>query len=314
MAKLAVLTDRSPADLDWKGAYIWKAILSLAESQHEVLVLTPLDPGEIPFTHSRLTVIQPATNWRLNHLAKWLMALLQFRPEVIHTFAPDKNAQWSLLSIWPYLNSAVSLLPDVKRVCTLFETSDFDSKPPFGTWIRGAQSWTVFTQAQADLARQIFKGEVTLAPLDSEPASTEPDPERFLIVPAPVDQWRSPVVDLFMLADYLQIHPDTRVEIVGGWGRMSSRHRREGWEILQSVSTRIKMRDPLTLESFRERAAASSGMWLRALNPDDWTYYQSVQIAVSFGKPIFGVKPQLNVGSTANFLSRLYSQDVTVGE
>jgi hypothetical protein len=316
MAKLAVLTDRGPSDLDWKGAYIWKVILSLAESQHEVLVLTPLDPELIPLTHPRLTVIRPAVSWRLDHLTKWLMALLQFRPEVIHTFAPLNSSQWSFASIWPYLNSALSLLPDVKRVCTLFEISDFDSKQPFWAWLKGAEQWTVFTPEQADLSRALFKGKVTLAPLEGEtpPAKADDGAERFLIVPAPVDQWRHPTVDLFTLADHLQIHPDTHVEIVGGWGRMSARHRREGWEILQSVSARIKMRDHLTLDAFKNRVAASSGLWLRALNPDNWTYYQSVQIAAGLGKPIFGVKPQLNVGSTANFLSRLYSQDATVGE
>ena len=56
MARVLVLTDRASDDGGWKGALIWQIIQSLAESQHEVLVATPLAAERVPLTHARLTV------------------------------------------------------------------------------------------------------------------------------------------------------------------------------------------------------------------------------------------------------------------
>ncbi len=67
MARVLVFTDRTPDDDDWKGAFAWGLIRALAESQHQVLVLTTAEPELIGVSHPRLTVGRPAPNWGAQH-------------------------------------------------------------------------------------------------------------------------------------------------------------------------------------------------------------------------------------------------------
>ena len=45
-------------------------IRALAESQHQVLVLTTLDPATIDVAHPRLTIARPAPSWRADNLPR----------------------------------------------------------------------------------------------------------------------------------------------------------------------------------------------------------------------------------------------------
>lgn len=318
MARLAVLTDRLPSDTDWKGAHIWRLILALAESHHEVTVFTPLDPALIDCEHPRLNIARPADSWRLDRLLPWLQALMSFKPEVIHTFAPRPNSTWPTLTIWPYLNSAFQMLPDVQRVCTLFEAADLTEARAAGPWLKGAHRWTLFSQSHRAALGTTFRGDIEIAPIENHwPALSSIDDaknlnqtgegERHILIPAPVSTWRQPAVDLCLLADFLQHNKEVNVEILGGWGAMTSAQKREGWEILSSVTHQIRL-SPLTdFTGLQKKIAEADAIWLRTLAPETWVCFVSQQLAEQYQKPVYGVKMQLTGGSTANFMSRLYT-------
>ena len=318
MARLAVLTDRLPDDPSWKGAYTWEIIRALSESQHEVVVFTPEDPERIAFTHPRLTVARPAPNWNAERLPRWAQALIQLRPEVIHTFALKPSTLWPALSVWPYLEALCKVLPGVVRVSTMFEPEDFKSA---AAWHAGAQRWTVFSQAHAAAARRVYAGPVEVAPFESLNLSrvSDPDPADLgaeiappehgsVLVPAPISEWRDPRLGLYRLADHLQARPGLNAWINGGWGELSLNERRAGWQSLQPVAARVRLLEAQTLAGFVTRAATAGSLWLESLPLDSWRFLMSAQIGQQLGKERIG-ESRLPLGpasSTANFLSRIY--------
>lgn len=282
MARVAVILDRSPQDPEWKGAFAWDIVLALAESQHEVLALTPLDPASIEVAHPRLTVVRPAPGFELLHFAKWLRALLQFRPEILHTFALSPPRA---LNIWPLVEPALKAMPHIRRYSTALGEEDFT---PFET----VRPPLEFSPVQS--ARAVTPAEGT--------ASGD------LIVPAPVDAWERPQVGLLMLADFLMNSPAVNAFIIGGWGGCTLSERREGWSHLSEVAARVHMLEPLNWRQFVQRLTSAKGLWLKALKANSWTALASAHVAAPLGLPVWGESPHLHSGSSANFLSRLYSQ------
>ncbi len=278
MARLIAMVDRPPADKEWKGAFAWKMILALAESQHEVLALTTLDPAEIEIAHPRLTVANPAPTWRLNHSAAWLKAILQFQPEVLHSFGISRMTGPSALTIWPYLGRARDLFPRLRAYSTVFDEDDFAPFEPIKTPL--------------DF---FFEGE------QDEAKSTH------WIIPMPVSRWIKPKLELLMLADHLEQNPDREVMIIGGWGNYPVRERRAGWAYLKQVRSRIHMCPEMDFQGFLRLARNSAGFWLRSMPPTSWTARVSALVAENFHLPVIGSVAQLQAGSSANFLSRLYS-------
>lgn len=309
MAKLAVLTDRQPDDTDWKGAFIWRLILSLAESQHEVLVLTTQDPMEIPITHPLLTIAQPAESWRLDKLPKWAQALIQFRPEIIHTFALQPQRTWSQLTIWPYLHSALTAFPQVRRFSTLFDLEDMDSRDSSWIWHQGSQSLSVFSTEHKKEARSVFASSIEVAPLELEIPDHffVKEDQNYLLIPAPVSEWVAPNEDLTLLARELEREPELRAKIVGGWGDCLASERRRGWEILSAVAGQVQMLDPVPFPGLVQLTAQATALWLRTLAPHSWRANLTRQVAESLGKKVYGPQQERLMGSTANFISRLYT-------
>lgn len=308
MARLAVFTDRLPDDPSWKGAYTWEIIRTLCESQHEVAVFTTENPDLITLTHSRLTVGRPAPAFTADKLPKWAQAVLAYRPEVIHTFALRKTAVWPSLTIWPYLDAVCKVLPNLKRISTMFDREDFTVAP---AWHMGADSWTVFSGELESEARRLFQGRVDVVPLDEAglPDTPEGFEERgFLFVPAPVSEWRDRGHGLAQLADFLVRNPDVYAHINGGWGDLSLSERRRGWSALMNVAKRVKLIEPQPLDRFLGRLRAASHVWIESLPADSWRYILTVQAARSLGKELIGFvnSPTLPAGSTANSFSRLY--------
>lgn len=287
MARLLTFADRGPLDVEWKGAVVWKTILSLAETHHEVLALTtlPLETVE-SISHPRLTIASPAPDFAITRVARWMRAFLQFQPEIVHTFglrAPPR------FSCWPVLAQAVSAFPRLQHYSTVFSDSDF----------------APFERVSAPFDPEDFNAR----DIGSNEAAVEFDncSRNFYIVPAPVSEWQKPLVDLLMLADFLENNPAINVCVVGGWGSFDLRERKQGWNLLGPLSARVQMLPDLRFEDFVALTRKSRGLWLRSVPYRSWRALVASHVADALSLPIIGTVAQLHSGSAANFLSRLYS-------
>lgn len=308
MARLAVLTDRSPDDPDWKGAYAWEIIRALAESQHEVAVFTTIAPETIGITHPRLTVARPAPSWALSGVTGWAAALLNFRPEIIHSFALTRAPIWPALTVWPYLEAIVRVLPGVMRVSTCFEAEDFAAVP----W--RSDRWTVFDSGTAPEGKS---SRVDVLPLEIWPAWSEAGVSATeengigpadTLVPAPVSEWNEPERQFALLTDHLIRHPGATVHINGGWGSLPLSDRRRAWRSLAAVAARIRLLEPMPLGRFVDGVRSAERLWLDELRPGSWRFLLSAHLARAFNKELIGPAraPGSESGSAANSLSRLY--------
>jgi hypothetical protein len=314
MSKLLILTDRHPRDRDWKGAFAWDLIRGLAESQHQVLVLTTTDPKTIEVAHPRLTIARPAPSWRADNLPRFLQAILSFQPDVIHTFHPGQTKRFSALTIWPYLHSACFVLPRMRRFSTFFENQDLLAKDPALSWHQGSERGNAITAAQARRLNERLKIPVDVLPLEMElPRTLEDDEDsswvdsKYILVPAPVSAWTHPQVDLNSLRQFLLNHPEWSARIVGGWGDLPLSERRTGWQELMTVADRVSLLDGIDIVEFSRQLREAQAVWLETLDPDRWAFVLAAHMAETVGKTIYGAKPMLESGSPANFLSRLYS-------
>jgi len=310
MARVLVLTDRHPLDSDWKGAVAWNLIRSLAESQHQVLVLTTLDPETIDVTHPRLTIARPAQSWSAAALPKFLQGILLFQPEVVHTFAVKPSRLWQSLTLWPYLNKALMVLPALKRFSTLFESADLPEEDPSLSWHRGSHRNVVFSPEQkAALQRQLSRS-IEVSPLEIEALAGEPGEKTgppYVLVPAPVGEWNNPSRDLLVLAKFLEERPELHAHVVGGWGDWPASSRRAAWSKMMPVADRLHMLEPMTLNQLMTHSRLCRALWCEPLVRDSWRELVAAQIAASLDIPAHGSRPALNQGSTANFLSRLFA-------
>ncbi len=285
MARLVTLADRAPTDVEWKGAVVWKTILSLAEAQHEVLALTTLDPSAIEVAHPRLTIVQPAPGFGLRYLGRWLRALLQYQPEIVHTFGLRRPGRFSS---WPALAQTLMAFPGLQRYSTVFSDEDY---APF-----------------AKISAPFDAADFAVGGSESPAEFAVGSPAPFLIVPAPVSEWQKPMLDLLLLGDYLEHNSGVEAHIVGGWGPdFGLSERREGWLAFGPLSQRVRMLPDFHFQNFVGLARSSRGLWMRALRANSWRAYVSSHVAQALQLPTIGSVAQLNSGSPANFLSRLYS-------
>ncbi len=310
MARVLVLTDRHPLDPDCKGAVAWNLILSLSESQHQVLVLTTQDPETIPITHPRLTIARPANSWHARHLPKFLQGILFFQPEVIHTFSLKPSRLWQGLTLWPYLHAACRILPGVRRFSTIFESTDLPAGEPSWSWHLGSARTVVFSPEHKRALEGQLKNGAEVSPLEIE-ASTEYEdeerPARYVLVPAPVSEWQNPQRDLLLLARHLTENPGLHAHVAGGWGDWPASSRRIAWSKMMPIADRLHMLDPLNLTQLMREARRSEGLWCNPLVKDSWADLLAAQIAVGLNLNVHGGRPALAHGSTANFLSRLFA-------
>lgn len=318
MARLLVFADRAPGDVEWKGDLVWSTILSLAEAHHEVLAVTPIDLNLLEgISHPRLNLARPAPSFAARFLGRWLRAVLQFQPEIVHSFSlrsdsavqPGSGLMAGLIdriSAWPALVQALNAFPRVQRWSTVFDERDF---APFPTVRAPLELEGVLKGRRTDSLKLAPQSDGSL----EEPTQTRcpdlPFPD-FIVVPAPVSEWARPQVDLLMLADFLENNSEVGACIVGGWGDFGLRERRDGWESLGSLSARVHLLPELDLLGLSSVARQSRGIWLRALAPSAWRTLVSFQLAELLALPIHGSPSRpLPSGSSANFLSRLYSNN-----
>lgn len=311
MARLLVLTDLPPDDTAWKGALTWRIILSLAESHHEVMVLTPVELEKIQITHPRLLVTRPVDSWRVDQLPMIAKVLLTYQPQIIHSFAFQARSGWPSLSVWPYLNAMTKVIPNLRRFSTLFEDADCALRDPSLIWHRGSLLTTVFSEQHKARVATRLGGQVEVLPLDLEFKNLESDSQnREALIPAPVSEWKSPEHGLKHLAEFLLRYPETSVRIVGGWGDWPQSRRKDGWQILASVAEKVSMTEALSFAKLISELRSKDMMWLEPLCADSWKYLLCSQLALQLNKKIFITshkRPELMAGSTANSLSRLYS-------
>lgn len=318
MARVTVLTDRLPDDRSWKGPCGWEIIRSLAESQHDVTVYTTENPECINVTHPRLNIARPAKSWSVDKLPKWTQAILVSQPEILHTFALKPSSMWQAASVWPYLDAFCKVLPNLYRVSTMFERHDFSIPSPSAPWHMGSQVWTVFSSGDDSEAHQFFQGRVDLVPLDrfnwdfestDDPFAGESrETTQALLVPAAVSEWNDRARALARLADFLLQNSEVTAHINGGWGDLSLRERREGWEILMPVADRVRLLQAQSLSRFTDELKKASVIWTEGLSHDTWRVLLVSHLARAMGKETIGPSPHvLAEGSTANFLSRLYT-------
>jgi hypothetical protein len=311
MARIMTLTDCAPDDTGWKGAISWRIIQALAESHHEVLVLTTLDLERIQLTHPRLTVTRPIQTWRVDQLPKLTKILLTYKPQIIHTFALTPSRLWPALTIWPYFNSICALIPGLKRVATLFDAQDASASDPAYKWLEGSKPITVFSEEhRAALSRQLDRSiEVVPLDLESDTGDTKSVVNARILIPAAVSEWQDPHQGLRHLVEYLLRRPETSAQIVGGWGDLPHSERKVGWQILEGVAARVMMLEHLSLKRFLPELEASDELWLEPLRRDSWKFLLCMRLAQQMHKRLFVSSPitlALPSGSTANSLSRLY--------
>ncbi len=310
MARVLVFADGTPDDDDWKGAFAWSLIRALAESQHQVLVLTTVEPEKIMIEHPRLTIGRPAPNWGAQHLPKFLQGVVMFRPEVIHTFALKPTRLFGAMTIWPYLHGACAIFPGLMRFSAFFEAADLREKDPTLTWHKGSRASVVFTPAQQRAFDEKFQLLSELLPVELEHGvRTQQDgAENVLLIPAPVSEWGNVEQDLRRLAEFLLASPHLQARIVGGWGDLPLSERRAGWQYLLPVADRVSMLEKLPFTEFLKQAREAQSIWLECLPSDSWRQVLSTFVAEGLGRTLHGHRPTLAQGSTANFLSRLFSQ------
>lgn len=312
MARVLVLTDRHPLDPDWKGAVAWKLILALSEAQHQVLVLTTLNPDSISITHPRLTIARPAKTWDARQLPKFLQGILLFKPEVIHTFALKPSRLWKTLTVWPYLHGACRVLPGLKRYSTVFETGDLPEGDPSWAWHLGSRRTVVFSEEQKRSLENLNRS-AEVSPLELEaPAGikTAPPEDPYVLVPAPVGEWTHPQRDLLLLTRYLEDHPGTHARVAGGWGDWPASSRRIAWSKMMAIAPRLHLLEPLTLPQLMSEAAGAETLWCEPLDPDSWRGLLAAELARALNVPKRGGRPALPPGSSTNFLSRLFAGSV----
>jgi hypothetical protein len=306
MARLLVLTDRIPEDPDWKGALAWQIIQSLAEAQHEVLVATP-HAGEIDITHPRLQVTSPIKSWRVDQMPKLAKLILTHQPRIVHTFALRPSSMWPALSLWPYLNALCQTLR-IRRYTTLFEAEDWSPTQSHFVWHRQADGLTVFREQDREKLKQVITGPSEIMPLELAGVRSE-STGHAVIVPAPVDQWSDPERGLSHLAQYLLSRPNHSLRIIGGFGDWPASKRREGWKILEPVTARVSLTEPVSLTTLMREMEESALVWLEVLPRESWKFLISIQLARQLGREVYlssPVEPGAISGSSANRLSRLY--------
>jgi len=310
MARLLILTDRTPLDSDWKGALVWKIILSLSESQHEVLVATTCDLESIEVQHPRLTVVKPVTSWRVDQLPKLVKLLLTYQPQIVHAFGLQTENLWPPLSLWPMFAGMCAVMPGVKRFSTLFDARDCGTASM--AWHKQATRLTVFNDAASKSLSHLVERPLESVPLDLE-VSVSPeqsDEAPLVLVPANVSEWEHPIHGLVHIRDHLNRHPATNFKIVGGWGDWPPSKRKEGWQILEAVASRVHMCEPVSYATFVDMLASADSLWLEPLHRESWKFYLSSGLAEHLKKRVYVSSParvSAAVGSTANSLSRLYN-------
>jgi hypothetical protein len=306
MAKVLVLTDRTPDDTDWKGALTWRTILALAECQHEVLVATPAPFERIGVTHPRLNIIRPIQSWAVSQLPKLAKTLLTYRPDVVHTFALNRSKLWPSLSLWPFF----SALPGFKKIVTLFEPSDCDSKQLAFEWYRSANRLTVFSEEMRHSLGKSLARALEVLPLDFDLEPSLAESQRRLLIPASVAEWREPLLNLEHMADYLRHNPEIEMRIIGGWGDYPQSERKQAWNMLGECAARLSLSEGVSLPEFVKQLRGAQGIWLEPLPRDSWRFLLSSQLARQLGKGLIVSTPPslaLAAGSTANSLSRIYT-------
>ncbi|HMN69983.1 MAG TPA: hypothetical protein PKC28_15685, partial [Bdellovibrionales bacterium] len=154
MARVLVFVDRAPGDPEWKGAFAWDLIRGLAESQHQVLALTILDPSEVDISHPRLTIARPAPSWNVMFAPRFLRAVIGFRPEIVHSIGLRSARGFAPLTVWPILNSACVALPGMRRFSTFFDEKDLLEGDPASGWHRGSRRATAFTVRARESLRE----------------------------------------------------------------------------------------------------------------------------------------------------------------
>ncbi len=306
MGRVLVFTDRAPEDGSWKGALIWQIILSLAESQHEVLVASPLEG--LTLTHPRLTLTRPVNSWRADQILPLSRLLLSWQPQVIQTFALAPSRLWPSLTVWPYLMGMLKALPHIQRVSTLFDEDDIEAGSASFLWHRSAQAVTVFSERQRTRAEVRLGRKVSLVPLETPPVAAA-HLNSGVVVPAPVSEWANPDLGLQRLARFCAEDLSRQVHVLGGWGDWTAARRKRGWITIQEAAERIHFHPNFDYHSFSGCIRSSEALWLEPLRPDSWRFLLATHLGAEHGRKMIlpGVwAPTVTPGSTANSLSRIY--------
>ena len=309
MSRVLVFTDRDSEDRGWKGALIWQIILSLAESQHEVLVATPLESGRTAVTHPRLTVTRPVTSWRADQIVPLTRLLFTYQPQVIQTFALKTSRLWPALSVWPYLQGLCRTMPHVQRISTLFDEDDAITTDASFRWHQSANAVTVFSEHQRARCEHRFGRQVLVVPMEITPITKPPSPLRGVVVPAPVSEWHDPEGGLMRLARLCTEEQSYDVHILGGWGDWTARERKQGWLRLQKVAERVHFHPDFSLSEFATIAQTAERLWLEPLHQSSWRYLLATTLGTQYERKMTlpgAWVPSVSAGSTANSLSRIY--------
>lgn len=126
MARVAFFTERLPPHTDPIAGFSYDLIRSLAEQQHEALVLSTFRPDDrLPLSHPRIEILRPFRRWSWLELPKVLPLLLQFHPDILHAVQPRAE---SLSGLTNAFHALPSLLPLLKKPLLVSSYYDFTAK------------------------------------------------------------------------------------------------------------------------------------------------------------------------------------------
>ncbi len=271
MIRVLALVDRLPSDPDWKGGVIWDNLMTLAQSEYEVLVVGPELASRVELKHPNLKVASPIKSWRADQFLALARLMFNYQPDVVHVFAPRPPTYSLMPQLWPLLTSFCMAQVRVQKFFTGFDSADHF--PSLLTWINRTPH---------------FATSLSLA------AEAGPCRDLEILLPSPISEWTRPLDGLAWLADQLCLAPSAVAGILGGWGNSSSELRRQGWLELKTCANRVRFLPDLGLAQALKWLNPSGHVATQWMNKDDMRL------------KVLEALPEIEFAAL-NDLSRLYS-------
>jgi hypothetical protein len=296
MAKIIFFTENLPSENDPISGFSYELMRSLAESQHEVRVLTTYRQDDpLPPTVAHLEILRPFKKWSWLEVPAVMPILMQFAPDILHFIQPHGKA----LEGWTNAMTALpATAPFIGRPSVV--TSFFDVRAQtlaaHKPLLLSSDAVTTTNASQLARLREFLEKsghepltEVIPAPsLSLETSFSEsseaivdevlsPAIEAFfssrskaVFIPGDVDQLENPPAVFRLLRDFLLRFPDAGAMVGGGWGKLKSLTRHEYMAEFEEadIGGRLLFTGPLSAGAERQCLARASAVFLAGFPPD----------------------------------------------
>lgn len=292
MARVLLVTPSLPPSPEPESLLGWRIANTLAESQHDVKVLTGQHGFEaFPEYHQRVEVLQIFRRWSLLELPRLFPLWLQWRPEVLHLLPPPRpKSLWYSL---PMIPGAFPMLQRPRIVASF--------------WRLPERGW-MFQSATLDavtVANQNQKHRLTSQPgaqplvetmrlFDGRrPFSKTQDilPKGFnnyLFVPGPCGDHEAPQLPLTLISKVLPHCPNWQVVFGGSLEELGYKTSREWMSRLRSenLDQRIFFTGPLEVTQISDLIENSAAVFAASLKMDSFQTSLALQAGHTFAKPM----------------------------